>query len=86
MAISDEKYCDAFQPDDEVVMKVTEIAMGSNHMLALGHDRLTRVSDGSSSDQLQYAEHILAPMKRYLVRRGIEIFRRRFPTLQYIAG
>ena len=44
-------------------------------MLALGHDRLSRVQDSASSNSLNYAEHILQPLKEYLIKRGERLFR-----------
>ena len=55
-------YKRLFQPDEEVTLKVTEIAMGQNHMLAIGFDRLSMVNDDKDS-LMRYAIHVLEPLR-----------------------
>ena len=49
----EKKVRDAFLRDDEIVtIRVSEISMGQNHMLAIGNDAL-----GSSGEEMLYLEY-----------------------------
>lgn len=55
-----------------MTLRVTEIAMGQNHMLALCHDRLSQMQTGVAL--LSYAANIFDPLREYLLREGRKIF------------
>ena len=57
---------------------MTEIAMGQNHMLAIGYDRLSMVNDDKDS-LLRYAINVLEPLRLYLYDQGKIIYKRKNP-------
>ena len=68
------KMRDAFLKKDEVVrIRCKEIAMGANHMLAVGNDAL-----GSGEEEMEifdYAEHIFIQVKQYLIEAGKDLLK-----------